>query len=112
MAQVSDMIADDADPRLIVEQGMSARIAAIAEAILVERGFRLVRVRILGSNGCTVQIMAERRDGTMTVDDCEKVSRALSPALDVADLIERAYRLEISSPGMDRPPVRRSDFER
>jgi len=66
----------------------------------------------LGSDGCTVQIMAERRDGTMTVDDCERVSRALSPALDVADLIERAYRLEISSPGMDRPLVRRSDFER
>ena len=112
MAQVSDAIAVDPDPRLIVEQGMSARIAAITEPILVELGFRLVRVRILGSDGCTVQIMAERPDGTMTVDDCEMVSRALSPVLDVADPIERAYRLEISSPGMDRPLVRRSDFER
>ena len=112
MAQVSDAIAVDPDPRLIVEQGMSARIAAITEPILVELGFRLVRVRILGSDGCTVQIMAERPDGTMTVDDCEMVSRALSPVLDVADPIERAYRLEISSPGMDRPLVRRSDFQR
>ena len=75
-------------------------------------GYRLVRVRISGLDGCTVQIMAERPDGTMTVEDCETVSRALSPVLDVADPIERAYRLEVSSPGMDRPLVRRSDFER
>src|SRR5439155_14958290 len=74
--------------------------------------FRLVRVRISGLEGCTVQIMAERSDGTMTIEDCEAVSRALSPVLDVADPIERAYRLEISSPGIDRPLVRRSDFER
>jgi ribosome maturation factor RimP len=59
-----------------------------------------------------VQIMAERPDGNMTVDDCEVLSRALSPVLDVADLIERAYRLEISSPGIDRPLVRKSDFDR
>jgi ribosome maturation factor RimP len=71
-----------------------------------------VRVRISGLEGCTVQIMAERPDGTMTVEDCEAVSRALSPVLDVADPVDRAYRLEISSPGMDRPLVRRSDFER
>ena len=112
MAQVSDMIAVDREPRLIVEQGMSARIAAIAEPVLVDLGFRLVRVRISGADGCTVQIMAERPDGGMAVDDCETVSRTLSPTLDQADLIERAYRLEISSPGMDRPLVRRSDFER
>jgi ribosome maturation factor RimP len=56
--------------------------------------------------------MAERPDGTMTVEDCEAVSRALSPVLDVADPIERAYRLEISSPGIDRPLVRKSDFAR
>src|SRR5262249_59356164 len=75
-------------------------------------GYRLVRVKISGLDGCTVQIMAERPDGTMTVEDCEAVSRALSPVLDVADPIDRAYRLGGSSPGMDRPPVRRSDFER
>jgi ribosome maturation factor RimP len=56
--------------------------------------------------------MAERPDGTFTIDDCEAASRALSPALDVEDLISNAYRLELSSPGIDRPLVRRSDFQR
>jgi len=102
----------DSDPRLIVEQGVAARIAAIAEPMLTGLGYRLVRVRLSGLGGCTVQIMAERPDGTMTIDDCEVVSRALSPVFDVADPVDRAYRLEISSPGIDRPLVRRSDFER
>jgi ribosome maturation factor RimP len=75
-------------------------------------GLRLVRVRVSALDGCTVQIMAERPDGSMAIEDCELASRTLSPALDVADPIERAYRLEISSPGLDRPLVRRSDFER
>jgi ribosome maturation factor RimP len=100
------------EPRLVVEPGLAARVAATAQPVLDGLGYRLVRVRISGSEGCTVQIMAERPDGTMNVDDCEAVSRALSPVLDVADLIDRAYRLEISSPGLDRPLVRRSDFER
>ena len=91
---------------------MAARVAAIVEPVLAGLGFRLVRVRISGMAGCTVQIMAERPDGTMTIEDCETVSRALSPVLDVADPIDRAYQLEISSPGIDRPLVRRSDFER
>src|SRR4029077_4336631 len=51
-------------------------------------------------------------DGSMTIEDCEIASRALSPVLDVADPVERAYRLQVSSPGIDRPLVRRSDFER
>jgi ribosome maturation factor RimP len=102
----------DTDPRLIVEQGAAARVAAIAEPVIAGLGFRLVRVKISGLSGCTVQIMAERPDGSMTIDDCEALSRALSPVLDVADPIDRAYRLEISSPGMDRPLVRRSDFDR
>ena len=101
-----------AEPRLIVEPGLGARVATIVEPVLEQLSFRLVRVRISGMDGCTVQIMAERPDGTMTIKDCELVSRALSPVLDVADPIERAYRLEISSPGLDRPLVRRSDFER
>jgi ribosome maturation factor RimP len=101
-----------AERRLIAEQGVAARVAAIAEPVIEGLGFRLVRVRVSGLAGCTVQIMAERPDGTMTIDDCEAVSRALSPVLDVADPIDRAYRLEISSPGIDRPLVRRSDFER
>ncbi|TIX41257.1 MAG: ribosome maturation factor RimP, partial [Mesorhizobium sp.] len=73
-------------------------------------GFRLVRVHLSGQNGLTLQIMAEREDGTMTVEDCEEVSRAVSPALDVEDPIEKAYHLEVSSPGIDRPLVRKSDF--
>jgi ribosome maturation factor RimP len=102
----------DPEPRLIVEQGAAARVAALAEPLIAGLGLRLVRVKVSGLAGCTVQIMAERADGTMTIDDCETVSRALSPVLDVADPIERAYRLEISSPGIDRPLVRRSDFDR
>jgi ribosome maturation factor RimP len=102
----------EADPRLIAEPGLSARVASVAEPVIEGLGYRLVRVKVSGADGCTVQIMAERPDGSMTVEDCEMVSRALSPVLDVADLIERAYRLEISSPGIDRPLVRKSDFER
>jgi ribosome maturation factor RimP len=98
--------------RLIVEPGLPARVAAIAEPVLEGLGYRLVRVRISGADGCTVQIMAERPDGSMTIEDCEAASRALSPVLDVADPIDRPYRLELSSPGLDRPLVRRSDFER
>src|ERR1700684_3888045 len=100
------------EPRVIIEPGRAARVAAIAGPVLAELGYRLVRVRISGSAGCTVQIMAERPDGTLGIEDCEAVSRALSPVLDVADPIESAYQLEISSPGIDRPLVRHSDFDR
>lgn len=101
-----------AEPRLVVEPGVAARVSAIAGPVLQGMGYRLVRIRISGEAGCTVQIMAERPDGSMQIEDCEAISRALSPVLDVADPIDRAYRLEISSPGIDRPLVRRSDFER
>jgi ribosome maturation factor RimP len=100
------------EPRLITESGLPARVAAIAEPVLEGLGYRLVRIRVSNADGCTVQIMAERPDGTMVVEDCETVSRALSPVLDAADPIDRAYRLEISSPGIDRPLVRLSDFGR
>jgi len=100
------------EPRLIVEEGLAARISALVEPVIEGLGYRLVRVRVSGSDGTTVQIMAERPDGTMIVSDCEAISRALSPVLDAADPVERAYRLEVSSPGMDRPLVRRSDFDR
>jgi ribosome maturation factor RimP len=100
------------EPRLITEPGRAARVAAIAAPVLAGLGYRLVRVRVSGAAGCTVQIMAERPDGTLGIEDCEAVSRALSPVLDVEDPIEGAYRLEISSPGIDRPLVRRSDFDR
>jgi ribosome maturation factor RimP len=98
--------------RLIAETGTAARVAAIAAPVLESLGYRLVRVCVSGADGCTVQVMAERPDGSMQIEDCEAASRALSPVLDAADPIERAYRLEISSPGIDRPLVRRSDFER
>jgi ribosome maturation factor RimP len=98
--------------RLIVDPGLAARVAAIVEPVLEGLGYRLVRVRVSALDGCTVQIMAERPDGSMTIEDCEAVSRALSPVLDIADPVDRAYRLELSSPGLDRPLVRRSDFER
>jgi ribosome maturation factor RimP len=101
-----------AEPRLVVEPGMAARVSAVAGPVLQGMGYRLVRIKISGESGCTVQIMAERPDGSMLIEDCEAVSKALSPVLDIADPIDRAYRLEISSPGIDRPLVRRSDFER
>jgi ribosome maturation factor RimP len=101
-----------AEPRLVIEPGAAARVSAVAGPVLQGMGYRLVRIKISGELGCTVQIMAERPDGSMQIEDCEAISRALSPVLDVADPIERAYRLEISSPGIDRPLVRRSDFER
>jgi ribosome maturation factor RimP len=101
----------DAEPRLIVEPGLSARVASLAEPVLANLGYRLVRVRV-SSGGCTVQIMAEKPDGTMLIEDCEAASRALSPVLDAADPVDQAYRLELSSPGIDRPLVRRSDFTR
>jgi ribosome maturation factor RimP len=112
MVRTNDEIDGGHEPRLITDTGVAARVATIAEPVLEGMSLRLVRVRVSGADGCTVQIMAERADGSMSIEDCEDVSRALSPVLDVADPIERAYRLEISSPGLDRPLVRKSDFDR
>jgi ribosome maturation factor RimP len=104
--------ADLDEPRLVSETGPAARVAALAVPVLEQLGFRLVRARLMQQNGQTLQIMAERTDGSMTVADCEAVSQALSPELDVVDIISGEYRLEISSPGIDRPLVRVSDFAR
>src|SRR6201987_6069515 len=101
-----------AEPRLVVEPGVAARVSAIAGPVLQQLGYRLVRIRISGEAGCTVQIMAERPDGSMQIEDCEAVSRALSPVLDIADPIDRAYRLGISSPGHGPARGRRADFVR
>jgi ribosome maturation factor RimP len=90
---------------------LAAQFAALVEPVLAELGYRLVRVTISGRNGSTVQIMAERPDGTMTVEDCAVVSRQVSPLLDAHDPMPGRYILEVSSPGIDRPLVRRSDFE-
>jgi ribosome maturation factor RimP len=103
---------DGQEQRLITESGVAARVASIVNPVVEDLGFRLVRVKVSGLNGCTVQIMAERPDGTMTVEDCEAVSRAVSPVLDLEDPVGGAYHLEISSPGIDRPLVRAGDFER
>ncbi len=104
--------ADPNEPRLVVETGLAARVAAVIEPALGTLGYRLVRVKVTGRDGGTLQVMAERPDGSFTIDDCEATSRALSPILDVEDPIQGAYRLEVSSPGIDRPLVRRSDIER
>ena len=100
------------EPRLIEETGVAARVARIAQPVLAGLGYRLVRVKLSAQAGTTVQIMAERPDGSMNVDDCEIINAALSPVLDVEEPVKTAYRLEISSPGLDRPLVRVSDFRR
>ena len=99
------------EPRFIAETGVAAEIAALIEPALNDMGFRLVRVSVSGRDGTTVQIMAERPDGTMTVEDCVDVSRDISPLMDAHDPIAGHYTLEVSSPGIDRPMARKSDFE-
>lgn len=100
------------EPRLILESGLAARVARIVGPPLGDLGFRLVRVKISSGERGAMQIMAERPDGSMSVDDCEAASQAISPVLDVEDPIAGAYRLEVSSPGVDRPLVRACDFRR
>lgn len=108
---MSDIRAEYED-RAICENGVAGKIAQIAEPVIADIGFRLVQVRITGDRGCTVQIMAERLDGTLGIDDCTAISRALSPVLDVEDPVSGKYVLEVSSPGIDRVLVRPSDFEK
>jgi ribosome maturation factor RimP len=98
------------EARFLSETGVAGEIAALVEPTLSDLGYRIVRVTISGRNGTTVQIMAERPDGTMTVEDCADVTRQLSPLLDAHDPITGRYTLEISSPGIDRPLARPSDF--
>ena len=98
-------------PRDITESGPEARIAAIVEPEIEALGFRLVRVQLSGQNGMTMQIMAERPDGLINVSECETISRALSPLLDIEEPVQGNYHLEVSSPGIDRPLVRLSDFD-
>ena len=105
-------MADEQESRFQRETGVAARVAAIVEPVIGDLGYRLVRVKVSGQNGTTLQIMAEKPDGTMDVEGCEAVSRALSPVLDLEDPISGNYHLEVSSPGIDRPLVRGSDFER
>lgn len=99
------------EARFVSETGVAAEVAALAEPVLNDLGFHLVRVTVSGRDGTTVQIMTERPDGTISVEDCADISRNLSPLLDAHDPISGNYNLEISSPGIDRPMVRASDFE-
>lgn len=98
--------------RFIKQTGQEARIAAIIEPIAEDLGYRLVRVKMLNFNGLTLQVMAEDANGRFSIDDCERLSREINPALDVEDPIDSEYTLEVSSPGVDRVLVRASDFAR
>ena len=109
---MSDAQSEISQQRFIRETGLALEIAAIVEPALEDLGFRLVRVAMLGrGDRQTLQIMAERSDGTISIDDCETISKQLSPLLDAFDPLPGAYSLEVSSPGIDRPLVRPSDFE-
>ena len=99
------------DARFMRETGIAGKLASLVEPVIEGLGFRVVRVQVSGRDGQTVQIMAERPDGSMTVEDCALISRNVSPVLDVHDPLAASYRLEVSSPGIDRPLVRPSDFE-
>jgi ribosome maturation factor RimP len=96
--------------RFFRENGLAARIAALAEPVMTELGYRLVRVKVSGQSGLTLQIMLDHPERALTVDDCALVSRRLSPVLDANDPMPGAFHLEVSSPGIDRPLVRPSDF--
>lgn len=110
MAETETDLLDE--PRLSQESGVAAAVARIAAPVLRDLGFRLVRIKLSAQDGSTLQVMAETPDGTLDVDECETISQALSPVLDVEDPLKQPYRLEISSPGIDRPLVRVSDFRR
>ncbi|NJM37777.1 MAG: ribosome maturation factor RimP [Akkermansiaceae bacterium] len=99
------------EARFISETGVAADVAALVEPALNDLGFHLVRITVSGRDGTTLQIMTERPDGTITVEDCANISRNLSPLLDAHDPISGRYTLEISSPGIDRPLARASDFD-
>lgn len=104
-------LADELEARFFRETGVAAEVAGLVEPVLEDLGFRLVRVIVSGRDGGTVQVMADRSDGTVTIDDCAAISRRLSPVFDAHDPVAGGYNLEISSPGIDRPLVRPSDFE-
>lgn len=111
MVETPEIQDHSAAARLVQEEGLDAIVASVVAPVIEDMGFRLVRARMIDHNGLTMQIMAERPDGTMSVGECEALSKAISPVLDVEDPVAQAYNLELSSPGIDRPLVRRSDFE-
>ena len=104
------MTFDLTEKRYIKETGLETRIARIVEPVANDLGYALVRVKVTQENGCTLQIMAEDENGRFAITDCERLSKDISPVLDVEDPIDREYHLEVSSPGIDRPLVRARDF--
>lgn len=96
---------------LIAKAAIDRRIAGIVRPVIEGMGFELVRVRLMGGKTKTLQIMAERPEGGIEVDDCARISTAVSAVLDVEDPLDDAYTLEVSSPGIDRPLTRLKDFE-
>lgn len=106
------MGANSAVSRMLAKTPMDEKIARVIGASVEAMGFDLVRVRLMGGQRPTLQVMAEKPDGTMDVDDCADLSHALSALLDVEDPIDGEYVLEVSSPGIDRPLTRLADFDR
>lgn len=96
---------------LIAKTAIDRRLAEIITPVIEDLGFELVRVRLQGGKTATLQIMADRPEGGINVDDCAEISTAVSATLDVQDPIEDNYHLEVSSPGIDRPLTRMKDFE-
>ncbi len=105
---MSDHIASD----LVAKASMDRRIAEIITPVIEGMGFEVVRVRLMGGSHQTLQIMVQRPDGTIEVDDCAEVNTTVGALLDVEDPILDAYTLEVSSPGIDRPLTRLKDFDR
>jgi ribosome maturation factor RimP len=96
---------------LVAKASIDRRLAEIVTPVIEDLGFELVRIRLMGGKTKTLQIMAERPEGGIEVDDCARISTAVSATLDVEDPIEDAYTLEVSSPGIDRPLTRLKDFD-
>ncbi|MEM8957207.1 MAG: ribosome maturation factor RimP [Pseudomonadota bacterium] len=98
-------------PDLIASASIDRRLAEIVAPVIEDLGYELVRVRLMGGQTKTLQIMADRPGGGIEVDDCAKISTAVSATLDVEDPLEEDYTLEVSSPGIDRPLTRLKDFD-
>ena len=96
---------------LIAKTAIDRRLAGIVAPVAESLGLELVRLRLMGGQRKTLQVMAQRPDGSMEVEDCARLSTALSAVLDVEDPIADPYTLEVSSPGIDRPLTRLADFE-
>ena len=95
---------------LVAKTAMDRRLADIVQPVIEGLGFELVRIRLMGGATRTLQIMADKPEGGIEVDDCGDISTAVSAVLDVEDPIEENYVLEVSSPGIDRPLTRAKDF--